>query len=362
MFSFSASSVLQFILRVPVGLYFFLLRLFLFFQFFAMLNSEIEDQVFNLFKDFMARVAKFDDLVNLGSILLTGFQQGLEFLRRPPVEKTSELVKNIIRANETQRLKSYIEAGCINSDDGVQNTNKCKSILNELECLMEDVNGAMENLSPFQDDSFADRLNEEASTDDKIGKVYVHPYKLLGCMTSLPVENLLAPEEIASSLPKRNEVTDYAECMGIIYSMVKQDYMMQERVVSALNANKSSSGELESYCLMWSLRPFINSEVNVKYNPSTIYPETHLTKLDDILKSLSSLSSGDQLQVSPQSACCPRQSDQPVFTSHPVAPCVCIFSANIAAYLVGCSIRNAAPKQAENVAVGSLIPSSVPAT
>ncbi|VVA27064.1 PREDICTED: LOC109833805 isoform [Prunus dulcis] len=249
MFSFSASSVLQFILRVPVGLYFFLLRLFLFFQFLAMLNSEIEDQVFNLFKDFMARVAKFDDLVNLGSILLTGFQQGLEFLRRPPVEKTSELVKNIIRANETQRLKSYIEAGCINSDDGVQNTNKLhtcqlglrdhlskgKSILNELECLVEDVNGAMENLSPFQDDSFADRLNEEASTDDK--------------------------EEIASSLPKRNEVTDYAECMGIIYSMVKQDYMMQERVVSALNANKSSSGELESYCLMWSLRPFINSEV-----------------------------------------------------------------------------------------------------
>lgn len=43
-----------------------------------------------------------------------------------------------------------------------------KSILNELECLVEDVIGAMENLSPFQDDSFADRLNEEASTDDKV--------------------------------------------------------------------------------------------------------------------------------------------------------------------------------------------------
>lgn len=54
--------------------------------------------------------------------------------------------------------------------------------------------------------------------------------------------------------------------------------------------------------------------------------------------------------------------DQPVLTSQPVAPCFCIFSASIAAYLVGCSIMNAAPKQAENVAVGSLIPSSVPAT
>jgi len=34
----------------------------------------------------------------------------------------------------------------------------------------------------------------------------------------------------------------------------------------------------------------------------------------------------------------------------------------MAAYLVGCSIMNAAPKQAENVACGSFIPSSVPAT
>ncbi|RXH77586.1 hypothetical protein DVH24_039557 [Malus domestica] len=68
------------------------------------------------------------------------------------------------------------------------------------------------------------------------------------------------PEEFTSSHPKRNEVTDYVVVMGVIYSMVKQDYMMQERIVSALNL-KSSSGELESYCLMWSLRPFINNEI-----------------------------------------------------------------------------------------------------
>lgn len=43
-----------------------------------------------------------------------------------------------------------------------------KSILNELECLVKDVNGAVENLLPFQDDSFADSLNEEASADDKV--------------------------------------------------------------------------------------------------------------------------------------------------------------------------------------------------
>lgn len=42
--------------------------------------------------------------------------------------------------------------------------------------------------------------------------------------------------------------------------------------------------------------------------------------------------------------------DQPVLTSHPVAPCFCIFAANMAAYLVGWNIINAAPKHAEKVA------------
>jgi hypothetical protein len=54
--------------------------------------------------------------------------------------------------------------------------------------------------------------------------------------------------------------------------------------------------------------------------------------------------------------------DQPVLTSHAVAPCLFILSANIAAYLLGWSMMKAAPKQAENVAVGSFTPSTVPAT
>ncbi|XP_050151613.1 uncharacterized protein LOC126626326 isoform X2 [Malus sylvestris] len=203
-----------------------------------MSNFEFEYKIFNWFKDFMARLSNFDELVATGSTLLVNFQQGLEFLRRPRIDETLDLVKNIIRGNETKKVKSYVEAGCLNADDGRRNISKCRNVLNELECLLEDVNGAMRtamgNLLDFQGDSFADRLNEEACNGDK--------------------------EEFTSSHPKRNEVTDYAVVMGVIYSMVKQDYMMQERIVSALNL-KSSSGELESYCLMWSLRPFINSEI-----------------------------------------------------------------------------------------------------
>ncbi|KAK9949269.1 hypothetical protein M0R45_004802 [Rubus argutus] len=213
-----------------------------------MSNSELEDKIFSLFKDFMARIAKFEELVPVGSTFLIGFQHALEFLRRPPIDKTSELVKNLIQSNETKRVKSYIEAGCINTDDGRQNLTKLhtcqlglhdhicqgKSILDELKCLVEDVSGAMRDISLVQDENLGDWFNEQACIDDK--------------------------EEIALPHPRRNEVTDYAVLMAVIYSMVKQEYMLQERVVSALSL-KSSSGELESYCLMWSLRPYIDEEI-----------------------------------------------------------------------------------------------------
>ena len=43
-------------------------------------------------------------------------------------------------------------------------------------------------------------------------------------------------------------------------------------------------------------------------------------------------------------------------------PCVSNFFCNKSAYFVGCNVKNAAPKHAENVAWGSVIPRSVPAT
>ncbi|XP_050373944.1 uncharacterized protein LOC126791526 [Argentina anserina] len=213
-----------------------------------MSDSEVEEKIFSLFKEFMMGIAKFEELVPMGGTFLNGFQHALEFLQRPPIDKSSELVKNIIQSNETKRVKSYIEAGCINTDDGKHNITKLQScqlglhdhickgkgILNELECLLEDVRGAMQDISLFQDDDLGERLNEQATINDK--------------------------EEIAMPYPRKNEVSDYAVLMAVIYSMIKQEYMMQERVVSALSL-KLSSGELESYCLMWSLRPYIDEEI-----------------------------------------------------------------------------------------------------
>ena len=51
-----------------------------------------------------------------------------------------------------------------------------------------------------------------------------------------------------------------------------------------------------------------------------------------------------------------------VFTKYAFAPVLSIFLTSSSAYFVGCNDRNAAPKQAEKVGVGSVIPRSVPAS
>lgn len=53
---------------------------------------------------------------------------------------------------------------------------------------------------------------------------------------------------------------------------------------------------------------------------------------------------------------------QPVLTNQQLVWFYYIFWLNISAYTLGCNGKNAAPKQAENVLYGSIIPISVPAT
>ncbi|KAI8018903.1 hypothetical protein LOK49_LG04G03193 [Camellia lanceoleosa] len=216
------------------------------------LISELNEKIFQIFSDFMSRVTKFEELVAVGSRLLVGFHQGLEFLRRPPINKTSELIERIFKANETRRVLTYVESGCINAHDSIQNIsnlhtcqvglrdhlNKAKCLVDELEGLVKEVTVAMQ------------AANE--SKPHLQGKVTQYEFG--------PEATMYDKEEIVSSELQKPEVTDYAAMMGIIYSMVKLDYIMQEKIISSLNL-KSSSGELESYSLMWSLRPFMNDEI-----------------------------------------------------------------------------------------------------
>ncbi|KAI3734744.1 hypothetical protein L6452_14220 [Arctium lappa] len=206
-------------------------------------NTEIEGKVVQIFSHFMERVAKFEELAAAGNRYLVNFRQALEFIRRPSIEKTSELFQKVIRANETDRIQSYIKAGCAHATSRAENLNKlntshiqllndiskAKIIMNELECLVEDVKLAIEAAS--------ETLQED-------GPDLAATYS----------------EEGMSSVPEKPEVVDYGIMVAVVYSMVKQDYVMQEKIVSSLDL-KTSSGEIESYCLMWSLRPFVNDEI-----------------------------------------------------------------------------------------------------
>ncbi|KAL7221656.1 hypothetical protein ACSBR1_023586 [Camellia fascicularis] len=206
------------------------------------LISELNEKIFQIFSDFMSRSQ------NSRSWWLWE----VEFLCRPPINKTSELIERIFKANETKRVLTYVESGCTNAHDSIQNIsnlhtcqvglrdhlNKAKCLVVELEGLVKEVTVAMQ------------AANE--SKPHLQGKVTQYEFG--------PEATMYDKEEIVSSELQKPEVTDYAAMMGIIYSMVKLDYIMQEKIISSLNL-KSLSGELESYSLMWSLRPFINDEI-----------------------------------------------------------------------------------------------------
>ncbi|KAI5683571.1 hypothetical protein M9H77_04799 [Catharanthus roseus] len=207
------------------------------------------EKIFQIFSSFMARITKFEELVDAGNKYLIGFQQGLEFIQRPPIDMTAELIERIVTANKTTRLSSYVEAGCFNSHDRKQNMsklsachlglldnlNRAQTVVRELQCLLDDAavlvqakNMIFQDLLHFQDND-----------------------------TDLDVSSF-------TTACKRNPgITDYAVLMALMYGMLKKDYEMQEKIVSSLSL-KSSSGELESYCLMWSLRPFVDDEIMQK--------------------------------------------------------------------------------------------------
>ncbi|KAJ4957630.1 hypothetical protein NE237_024741 [Protea cynaroides] len=212
---------------------------------------ELEDKASSILSEFMLRITKFEELVSVGIKFLVGFREAVELLQRPAVHEASEVADGIIKANETKRLKAYVQAGCINDHDGVHNISKLRDCQRGLQDYLAEANGLLNELHCFIDDmvSVLRTSNETLS--------HISGHSVDGVVlqdTSFEKEAI----ELCS-LPKP-EVTDYASIMGTIYNMVKQDYMMQEKIISSLSL-KSSSAELESYCLMWSLRPFINDDI-----------------------------------------------------------------------------------------------------
>ncbi|XP_049407379.1 uncharacterized protein LOC125870872 isoform X2 [Solanum stenotomum] len=165
-----------------------------------------KEKIFHTFSDFMLRITKFDELVEVGSRLLVGFQQGLEV-------HTSHL--------------------------GLQNhVNEAKVVVDELACLLKEAEAVVQSINCSL--AQVGELNVDNRTN--------------------PLETCHDEAEASSVDPLEHEITDIAIMMAVVYSMVKSDYTMQEKIVSSLNLT-SPSGELESYSSMWSLRPYIDDEI-----------------------------------------------------------------------------------------------------
>ncbi|KAG5392914.1 hypothetical protein IGI04_022877 [Brassica rapa subsp. trilocularis] len=159
-------------------------------------TSELNLKVYDIFKEFMTGITKLEELGNAANTFLLRFQQGLCLLKRSPMLTSSTLIKN----NETRRLKSYIDSGCINIDDAAKSTKASQSLLSELERLTDEAALAIETATTMQlDVESCDEFRQVTSDEEN---------------------------EIVHFL-QEPEVTEYATVVAVVYSMVKQNYVMQ---------------------------------------------------------------------------------------------------------------------------------------
>lgn len=213
-----------------------------------------DDRASYIFGEFMSRTAKFEDLVNnIGHQFLTGFCRELEIFKRPQIYKTSDVVDNIIEANQTERMKAYVDAGCRQHHHDVQNMcnihscrqgledhlTKVKLLLDELETLKKE---AMDIAWMVNDSS---SLTFDPNFDDGV------EYE------GLPLEE----GNTMDSMGIQNKVISYATLMTVVYNMLKLDYAMQEKIISSVGLMDTSSEQVESYCTMWDLRPYVDDNI-----------------------------------------------------------------------------------------------------
>ncbi|KAL1542461.1 hypothetical protein AAHA92_26556 [Salvia divinorum] len=228
-------------------------------------QRESKEEIVAIYSDFMMRIAQFDELVSAGSRFLVSFQQALGFLGRPPIDKTSTLVERIINAHGSRRVLSYFEAGCANNHDRVQNVSKLHTCHLGLQDYITKAKVIVDEL-----ESFLGNAVSVVQTSNANNRGDISFNSVLCIASSEQTANEKDEEDISSNLNSfitstdqdqgRPDLEDYGSMMAIIYSMVKQDYTMQVRIVSSLN-HKSSQEELETYCQMWSLRPFVDDDM-----------------------------------------------------------------------------------------------------
>lgn len=213
---------------------------------------EVDRTSHQLFLTFMARFTQFEEMGKLGSQLLVGFHQELELFRRPPLIESSQVLANIIEHNQSARLRTYTEAGCRHFHVDQQVTVKLNNYFQGLTKHMEQAQELLKDLEHLVENATV-MMQEATNTMLKNIKIYTEENSTEG---SSGTES----EEGCISDGHKLEISDYVAMMSVIYSMLSQDYAMQEKVVSDLQLNTPSE-TLQSYSLMWTLHPFIDERI-----------------------------------------------------------------------------------------------------
>ncbi|KAG6431432.1 hypothetical protein SASPL_109511 [Salvia splendens] len=204
-------------------------------------QRDSKEKISAIYSDFMMKIAHFDGLRCTASCVLVRFQQALG---RPPIDKTSTLVERNVNAHGSRKVMSYFEAVFSNNHDRVQNVGKsfvlCKSkdVLDELESLLGKAASVVQT------------SNDNNRVDNSSNSVL--------CIAS--TEQTANEKDEKCIVQGRPDLADSGSMMAIVYSMLKQDYTMQARIVCSLS-HKFSQEELEIYCQMWSLRPFVDDDI-----------------------------------------------------------------------------------------------------
>ncbi|CAM6038745.1 unnamed protein product [Sphagnum compactum] len=194
----------------------------------------MDKSVSEIFHQFIGRAVTLEDLQKLSSQMLVGFQQALEAFQRPPLHEASAVLAQVMASAPSERLDTYTDMGCrhVHSDHSV--VIKLDSALKGLQNHIEQAGGIMEEMRGLLEQANA-VMQEELN---------------------LELESLTSPRMKASGL----HMSDYVTMMAGIVSMLEQDLRMQEQIVDALGLDLSSE-VLQNYCMMWTLRPFVDETV-----------------------------------------------------------------------------------------------------
>ncbi|MCO5578762.1 hypothetical protein L7F22_032608 [Adiantum nelumboides] len=199
------------------------------------------------FNDFLVRVLLLEEMHQLSSNFVLGYQQELEKLRRAPLDESSCVVKDILNSISSVRVASYTEAGC-------------RLVHLDQQTLVK-LNGFLKGLH--------DHIPRAQSLVEELEKLVAKVIRLMDAdLESLAARrlsnlHLKEDDEDVEQMPFLEEsgvtswkTSDYAILMSSLLTMLKKDLKMQELVVADLSLNTESEC-LHTYTQMWALRPFI---------------------------------------------------------------------------------------------------------